>query len=859
MRFRFKQAFFVPFLLSLLTFSLGAQSLPSLPAASGVVTGTLPNGISYYLVSNPSVKGHADLALVQKGPVREDVSRSALAELPHFQIGKPYQYLAKLGVGYDKNGYIRSTEASTTFFFHDVPVGQAAVRDTALLLLFDISETCPYEQAIIVCGDIDKDVVRERMTAFSMMVTSRSRVPEPPALGWNPSDTPVFRFIRTPRQDEARLTVRYSTPRTPREDMNTIQPLVTELFARELALIVSDRMEAEFRAAGIPLARTEAHHRSSADGPGAELYSFSAVTGRDDLLQATEAVGAVLGALDVHGASLPEFQDARDRFLSSLGGASSESNADWAKKCESAFLYGSNLVDQDYVREFFSSRSIASQRELELFNDFVSALLDPSRALLLRYESPADSLAAEPLKAAFSSGWNSAGSAAEYIHHQADTLGLFVPKGKSKLKRTAADALSGGELWTFANGMKVLFKRTTDTKGSFSYGFLVGGGYADVQGLAEGEGGFVADMLTLGDVGGMTGASFLKMLEANGISFEPSVSLTDLRITGRAPSRKLQLLLKSLLTLSRERTVNDDAYAYYRACERLRLSMDRRQQAGIQAVVDSIMCPGWRHTPLKRISGLSNDLPVRCEAYFSDLFSRCSDGVLVLVGDLDPYMLKKVLPKYLVGFETGGRPSVRPRVDFPMRSGWSTYTVDAEGSGVGTGEPCITVAESAAIPFTLVRKLSFDAAVMELGKALAGALAGTGMFAEVSGDADLFPTERFTLRIVCRPADEGGLPADVVAVDPLRVLGVMRGALSSFSSEGPAAASVKESAEVLSAAAEARLSEPGFIVDAALTRFSAGKDVVTGLKSVAGAVSPASIKEIMSALDAGSKVEFVVY
>ena len=181
MRIRFKQAFWVPLLLSILTSSLGAQSLPSLPAASGVVTGTLPNGISYYLVSNPSVKGHADFALVQKGPVREDVSRAALADLPHFQSGKPYQYLAKLGVGYDNFGYIRSTEASTTFFFHDVPVGQAAVRDTTLLLLFDISETCPYEQAIIVSGDIDKAVVRERMAVFSMMVTSRERLPEPPA------------------------------------------------------------------------------------------------------------------------------------------------------------------------------------------------------------------------------------------------------------------------------------------------------------------------------------------------------------------------------------------------------------------------------------------------------------------------------------------------------------------------------------------------------------------------------------------------------------------------------------------------------------------------------------------------------
>ena len=240
MRIRFKHVIGLSILLLLLTFSLGAQPLPSLPAASGVVTGTLPNGISYFLVSNPSSKGRADFALVQKGPAREDVSRNALAELPHFQGERPYQFLAKLGVGYDNFGFIRSTEASTTFFFHDVPVDQAAVRDTALLLLFDISETCPYEQALIVCGDVDKAVLRERMNVFSMMVTQRERVPEPDPYEWKPSETPVVRFSQAAPQEEATLTVRYSSPRTPREAMNTAQPLVTELFAEELIRVMEE-------------------------------------------------------------------------------------------------------------------------------------------------------------------------------------------------------------------------------------------------------------------------------------------------------------------------------------------------------------------------------------------------------------------------------------------------------------------------------------------------------------------------------------------------------------------------------------------------------------------------------------------
>ena len=862
MRIRFKHVIGLSILLLLLTFSLGAQPLPSLPAASGVVTGTLPNGISYFLVSNPSSKGRADFALVQKGPAREDVSRNALAELPHFQGERPYQFLAKLGVGYENFGFIRSTEASTTFFFHDVPVGQAAVRDTALLLLFDISETCPYEQALIVCGDVDKVVLRERMNVFSMMVTPRERVPEPDPYEWNPSETPIVRFSQAAPQEEATLTVRYSSPRTPREAMNTAQPLVTELFAEELGAIVRERAGRAFRDGGIPLAAVSSQYRGSDKGPGAELYSFTVTTDRNDLLRAAESLGAIFGELDTYGASLREFQGAKDRFLSSLAPAMvSLTNGEWVEKCASAFLYGAGLSDPEYVTSFFTSRNIASQRELELFNDFVSALLDPAKALILRYVSSVQ-IDSESLKSAFAAGWSSVSdmtAVREYVSNQSDTLGLYVPKVKARLKQTVTEPVTGGELWTFANGMRVIYKRSTAVKGMFSYGFLLNGGFADVPDLAQGEGGFIADMLALNDIGGTTGASFLKMLESNGISFNPSVSLTDFRIAGRAPSSRLQLLLKSLLTLSRERAVNADAYGYYRACERLRLSMDRRQHDGIHAVVDSIMCPDYRYMAGKRPYGLTDDLPQRAAEYFDGIFSSCNDGVLVLVGDLDPYMLKKVLPRYMGGFMTGGMHSTRPQVDFNLRSGWSTYTVDARDSVVGSGEPCITVAESAMLPFTPERYFSFRVAAMELRKHLAGALAGTGMYAEVSDELELFPAERLSLRIVCRPASEEGLPSDVVPEDPLRVLGVLRSALAAFTAEGPAAASLASSKAALLSVLDTSVTDPAFLTEAAMMRYSAGKDMVTGYKSKVGAVTPASVKEVLSALDSGSKVEYVVY
>ena len=43
-----------------------AQNLPVLPSDPAISAGQLPNGLRYYIAVNPSAKGHADFALVQK-------------------------------------------------------------------------------------------------------------------------------------------------------------------------------------------------------------------------------------------------------------------------------------------------------------------------------------------------------------------------------------------------------------------------------------------------------------------------------------------------------------------------------------------------------------------------------------------------------------------------------------------------------------------------------------------------------------------------------------------------------------------------------------------------------------------------
>lgn len=876
-RFGTIMAFCLSFILSSFYLSMGAQSLSSLPKASNVSTGTLPNGISYYLVANGGSKGYADFALVQKGAVSEEQSKSALTELPHFQSGKPYQYLAKLGVGYEKNGQFRKEDGSVTYDFKHVPVSKQDVRDTVLLLLFDISETFPYEQAVIVSGDIDSKAIMERINVFSMMVTQRDKAPSSGTGLWQPSENMNFSFTEAPDQLEAVLAVSYSSARTPQDAMGTVQPLVLEMFASELGSLLESRVRILFRELNIPLAEVNSVYRSSADGPGDECFTLTVTVPASRMSAASAALATVLSELDASGASLPEFSSVRRRVLDSFSASKDLSDAEWVEKCRSSYLYGSSLASPEAVREFFATRDIAEGRELELFNSFVSALLDRERALDFSVVAPGSVADGQKVQDSFRAGWDASASVQphEYAVNGRDTLGLYAPrKLKVKLKRSVPEPLTGGEMWTFSNGMRVIYKKSEALKGAFSYGFLINGGYADVPSLSRGEGGFISDMLLLDDIAGMSSDSFSRMLSANGIGFRPSVSLTGLTITGSAPSSKLTLLLKSLLSVANSRSVNGDAYSYYRESERLRLSVSRKRQEGINAAVDSIVCPDYLFTGYKDAAALSDDLPFRAEQYFARRFGKCDDGVLVLVGDLDPFAVKKVLQNHLGGFATGGAPSVRPQIKYNLRSGASTYTVDSEDSSVGNGERSVTVSQSALLPFTLERYFASEVAAMEIGKALAAALCDEGMSVDIAPSFSVFPEEMFSIRISCAPAEWRGLPSGVRGDDLLMALVDMRSALSELAAGGGQGSlratgwfgtvalsdqSVAESKTELQHRYERSLQRPETLVDAALMRYSVGKDVVTGYKDKIASVTSSTVRELISALQDGSKVEYIIY
>ena len=819
-----------------------SQELTQLKQEGFITTGALPNGVSYYLVTNSSMKGIADFALVRKGLCDTTAARMELASLPHFNKTAPIEFLSRKGIGCRKEGYISYTGESTLFRFDNVPVFDRAASDTTLLLLFDLIVEQPYPHAIVIAGDINPGTIQERMKVLSMMVPARTPVTIPDSYTWVPSESVKYAFDSSATHS---VTLDFRARRTPREQMSTIQPFISEMFSDELKRIVRGRLEDSFQSRDIPVSGLSIDYTGSARTPGDEHFRITARTVPGELIPVTLSMASTLSELGANGLELSEFSTARASSIAAF--QQPEDNAALVEKCIAAYLYDADLASNQSKTQFLSSRNLSAEIELPLFNTYLAALLNGPRNLAVSWTGSTDEYDDWTFPLAFRSTWNGVSmlqkSMSQWKVSEGDTLGLWNSRKKAKLKNVSPEPVSGGQMWTFANGMRVIYKQLPSAD-RFSYGLMVKGGYASVSDLSNGEGAFFSDMLGLYDVAGLSGKNFQRMLEANGIELRAQVSVSDMRLRGSAPVSKFSLLLKALLSLANERRLNTAAFDSYYRRELSRLQPD---------FLDRLVYPDYAYSEKKDPSGLTPETQRRADRYFSNQFMRMNDGVFVLVGELPVEAVQKTLSRYLGGFRVSKMTVHRPSLSYKLHQGATTYSL--EGSPVR-----IDIAMASPLPFTTENYMAFKIAGLQILRTLSGTLAESGFSVALSDRFNIYPEESVEMVFTCTPVPEYGLPEGISGGDrkPMRGVAAARKAIETVLSGPIPSADLDACKALLVNDYSTHLSAPDPYVDAVLLRYSNGKDVISNHAARIRSVTADRVLGVFRALSEGLRIEYVV-
>lgn len=856
----------------LLAITMPAQEIPVLPDDPSVLKGVMPDGMAYYLVSNPTDKGAADFALVQKtgymsvpdslsGRINE-IAREALKELPRFRPSDTHSFLSRHGIAPGRSGYVKVTEDATVFRLENVSLSDGtAVLDSALLMLMDIADRAswsrdevlrnwyaPADQAIIVSGDINAKAVAEKLVNMSYMIPAKEQLARPVHV-WQEHEDMVFIADTSGLSPVTDISMTWVSQRVPREYMNTVQPAMFEMAVNTLGGITIGRIRKSLEDKGIGVYDVYYEHVCSESSPYDDAFAVHAVVRSQDAEETLSAVTEVMASIDAAGAGKDEYLLAEVMCLEEMEQGASDAmkmNSDYIDRCMNSFLYNSSLASPKERLDFHRSRNLPDSMRLRLFNDIAMALLDSSANLTVRCNG--DSLA---LRTVFDSVWR-ASTAKPGLHPSAmnmtDTVSFPGPSPKVRLKTSKKEHVSGGTIWTFSNGFKVIYKKMKSDR--MYYTMAINGGYGSIKGLEAGEGAFISDYLDLCHIAGLKAGTFKDILRREGISMDMTVNLSNTMIGGYAPVDRMQLLLRSLLAVANERTRDDRAFGYYKECENLALELDEGSFKARMTAIDSIMCPDYRYSPYKSAGKMTAGFQDKVEGFLDDLSSRMNDGVLVLVGDMDEERLKKLLSEYAGGFRTQDVAFRRPVVRYQPVSGWSTYTVEGDRN-------CLDVVVSARMPVTAENYIAADLAASVLKRRLMEVLTDSGMHVDVTYNCRIYPEERLNVVISLSEISPEGFASGHVTDTPIEALAKVRPVLSELDVMEVSDDGLKYFKDRLKNMISIEMKDPAYWVDAIVLRYLDGKDLSTNYASKIDAVNASRVQSVLDMLDAGSKVEYV--
>lgn len=859
----------------LLPTNIKAQTFPSLDKDPSVETGVLSNGIKYYIVDNKTIRGIADFAIVQRyvdvdslcSLCPQTLVGRVLDSLPRFASRNPEMFLTSHGMGAKRGVVAEFRDDAIVYRFESFSTahGEQAI-DSTLLMSFDILGGGPMSEnkcfktkfptsssAIIISGDVDKASIVQKLKLLSLIVPERQSTIEPISYQWQPADSSEFRFIHRPGMEYSRLTFTYKSQRTPEEYMTTILPVVSSRLGKMLGMILKKRLYEEFRTKNIPIGNLDYNYFSSSDVSGDEKYQIT-VTVPDTLaLKATGAVASVFSYLDSRGVQPEEYSVVRDEYLINIYDearrpvVTNKSNVD---RCISAFLYGAGIHPMMDKFKLFMSAGMTAEKSSKLFNNFATGLLNKHRNLKVTCVSGDGSLTEDKLRKSFSDSWEEmAAGSAVLVYPLRKLPEVPSPITKLKVLSDKREYISGGRLWTFENGMRVVYKKMP-TEGVTHYGLFIKGGYSMMTDLQKGEGAFLGDVLETFDIAGLKSEDFHYLLSSKGITMSSRVGISAMELYGKTPSSSLKTVIDALKAVALYRQVNEKAFRYMRECVNVELKELKGTLNERLTIIDSLMCPGYNYSFERSEGHIPDDLCHRAAKFYNEQFSRVNEGVFVIVSDLEETQVKKMLQTALLGFKTSMILTNNIRLPYQPVSGWSVYTQDGPS-------PSADVVMSLPLTFTADNYMAARLTALTVRNAISMAFSGTACSTVVGYDVIMYPQERFNMLISVEDAPMNG-PSGRDRLSALEMMFRVRAVLSALSSQPAPEFSLNAEKAILKNEIESLQTDPEFVIGGVAMRYLYGKDVRTKYAEKIDAVTPERVQEIIKDLHDGSKIEYII-
>lgn len=769
-----------------MSLNLYAQPLPGLKADGAIVRGKLENGVRYALWPDASFKDCFTISLMRK---------DSLCFQERFSKAR------------------KSTAIDSVLFL--------AFTDTKEAIARQPDQIGSDNTVILVTGDFKKDDMLARLQHLSVALPSHQS-------SWKREERQALEDIEPTltvrKMQSGHALLRYSlfVPALPEALQATIVPTVSERSWSMLQQITQRRLELALERGNIAYGGIRVRHKAARKVESHDTFTLEVAVEEDKVALTVAHLCRVLNDIRSGLVEKNEVEAAANRFLFGRFDRQLRPVPLHTRtfRLYYSYLYPGDLASEHEKTRFFTSKKYNAKADKKRFDRFASRMIRiPSRWI-----APEEDYAL---------AIDSIGSAGGPHLNFQDTSAFAGSTHSCKLTRNIAEGTTGGSMYFFENGTRVIFKKRA-CEGRFYYSYIFDGGLSrlsDPGGMAWTE-----DLFYAGRINGYAAKDFISLLAAGGIDLQFSASYSAVMLSGSCPEKKLSSLLKALIALTGHFRVAEEDLDYRLRCAGIPFYQDESEQARRQ--VSGLLHPEFAWNPDRETAGATVDNLREVSALLRETFRSTQHATLFLQGNLAERRLTRKLRRFMDQFPTDGR---------SLRRNYATMLTASGTTRVGDigDDKAMLITSSFNYGTGMEQQLTKELALALAQDRLRDSLAAIGVRCRISEQVIHQPVENVELSIR-------------LSGSPMQALRIVNECLREMGDGNVPEAAFQQAAAELYARILAQERSPFYWSDIVYNRLVYGKDYRNRTKQILDRLTREDVSRFCEQWQRAGRVEYVL-
>lgn len=517
----------------------------------------------------------------------------------------------------------------------------------------------PYNQAVIVVGDIDVDAVEKEITRLWSDIeapagATRFVLPEIPD-----NAAPIVVTETDPEQKNTMVQIYIKHPDLTADEANTIVELRRGLVADMVCTMLAERLTEVEQAANSPIVSTALGDTKFLMSRGQRAFVLRSPVKAGRATEAVEAFAREVKRAAAAGFTETEFERAKIEATAAMRRRFAQrtalTNTDFAKRYVRNFLDGGELVAEEPRQKMMIG--VIRTTRLDDVNDYMRCLVRGGDAgtVIVSYLPAGDATTEAELGAA----WTGVDGSKLPTYVDRTVAGNILESDPTPGNVVSIDSLGlfDAEVWTLSNGIRMFVRHNDDEPDKiivqgFSPGGLSQHYSPDESNVYES----INDVLARGGFGRHSSDDLRRLLVGEDIKSAVEVEKMEESVGVSTSPRSFEKAMQVLYLKSTAATADSAAFRNY--VDNVHNNLASRTTNPTFVMGDSIHAIVYNHHPFgakMTIEGIDNLSYDRILEIYRDRFSDMGDFTFFVAGNFDRDTLRSLAERYIASLPTAGR------------------------------------------------------------------------------------------------------------------------------------------------------------------------------------------------------------